>query len=114
MNGRRRPFLGVVIGLVALWGNLARTATSGGNYLFPWRPGFIAIRGINVSQPTAPFSAVPNLSALDYASPVRRNNVDIRIAAGTPRENSGGVEKLVDGLWPWDGDRDAPSQVLFF
>lgn len=93
-----------------LWGGFELQAS--GAIIYGVETRLHSDSGINVSQPTGPFSTVPNLSAVDYAS-VYRKSIQITIAAGTPHGNSGGVEKLVDGLWPWDGDRDAPSQVLF-
>jgi len=112
MTKRSGRFLGLVAAVAALGGFLPGEVATGA-IIYSVETRLHSESGINVSQPIAPFSTVPNLSAVDYASPARRNNVQLQIAAGTPQAGSGGVGKLVDGLWPWDGDRDAPSQVLF-
>jgi len=66
--------------------------------------------GMNISQPVNPFSTVPNLSAADFAE---TNPVAISVVKGTAFTASGPPSKLIDGLWSWDGDRDAPGQTLF-
>lgn len=69
--------------------------------------------GINVSQPVSPFSTVPNLSSSDYADVSSGNGVTGTVVNKTPDANSGLPSKLLDGLWPWDGNNDAPGESLF-
>ena len=69
--------------------------------------------GINISQPVAPFSTVANLSASDYADAASGNGATAAVVAGAAFTASGPPTKVLDGLWPWDGDLDAPSQLLF-
>ncbi len=111
MRQMPRWFLMKVVGWMCVWGLMQGAAGAG--IIVSVETRLHSESGINISQPGAPFSNIPNLSAVDYATPALHHNVNIRIVAGTPQTGSGGVEKLVDGLWPWDGDNDAPSQVLF-
>ena len=66
--------------------------------------------GINISQPVNPFSTVANLSAADFAE---TRPVTINVVKGAAAGPSGPVTKLIDGLWSWDGDNDAPDETLF-